>query len=308
MGRDLLLAFRNLWRNKGFATVTILTLALGIGGNTAIFSLVHAVMLKSLPVADPQQLYRLGDRDACCVISGYQARFSIFSSALYETVRDHTPEFAEMAAAQADRVPLSVRTRRAEFPDSFVGEFVSSNYFSMFGVEAFAGRVFTAADDRLAGAPVAVISYHAWAQRFGRDPSVVGSNVSMNGASLTIAGVAPPGFFGDSLGADSPDFWLPLAVEPLLRGKSSLMSHPDQHWLYIVGRLRAGAQPAAVEAKVNIELKQWWMDQPGPPGGARDSRAIARQHITLTPAGGGIGGMKNQYAEGLKILDRKSVV
>src|SRR5260370_2475488 len=180
MRQDLLLALRQLWRNKGFATGAILTVALGIAGNPSIFWVVHAVMLKSLPVADPQQLYRLGDRDACCVISGYQARFSIFSSALYETVRDHTPEFAEMAAAQADRVPLSVRTRRAEFADSFVGEFVSANSFSMFGVEAFAGRVFTAADDRLAGAPVAVISYHALAQRLCRDPSAVRSHDRLN--------------------------------------------------------------------------------------------------------------------------------
>src|SRR5580704_18750998 len=140
MGQDLFLAIRQLRRTKGFTAVALLTLALGIGGNTAIFSLVHAVMLKSLPVADPQRLYRLGDRDECCVISGYQRRFSIFSSSLYEYLRGHTPEFSEMAAAQADRVPLSVRAPRAEFPDNFIGEFVSANYFSTFGVEAFAGR------------------------------------------------------------------------------------------------------------------------------------------------------------------------
>ncbi len=302
MRQDLRLALRQLRRNKGFATVTLLTLALGIGANTAIFSLAHTVMIKSLPVADAQQLYRLGDRDACCVISGYQARFSIFSSALYEYLRDHTPEFVQMVAAQADRVPLSVRAGRAEFPDSFVGEFVSGNYFSMFGVGAFAGRIFTDADDHSGAAAVAVISYHVWQQRYGLNPSVIGSNFSINGTPLTIAGVAPPGFFGESLRADSPDFWLPLAVEPRLRGKSSLTAHPDQHWLYIVGRLRAGARPAAVEAKVNVELKQWWTDQAGPLEGATDSKAISRQRITLTQAGGGIGGMKSQYAEGLKIL------
>jgi len=237
MRQDLLLALRQLRRNRGFAAVTLLTLALGIGANTAIFSLVHAVMLKSLPVADPRQLYRLGDRDACCVISGYQTRFSIFSSALYEHLRARTPEFVEMAAAQADRVPLSVRAAGAGFPDSFVGEFVSGNYFSMFGVRAFAGRAFTMTDDRRGASPVTMISYHAWEQRYGLDPSVIGSTLSINGTPLTIAGVAPPGFFGDSLRADSPDFWLPLAVEPLLRGKSSLITHPDQHWLYVLARL-----------------------------------------------------------------------
>jgi predicted permease len=302
MRQDLLLAIRRLWNHKAFAAITLLTLALGIGANTAIFSLVDAVMLKSLPVADPQQLYQLGDRDACCVLSGYQPRFSIFSSALYEYLRDDTPEFAEMAAAQADRVPLSVRAGRAEFPDSFIGEFVSGNYFGMFGISAFAGRVFTSADDRPGAGAVAVISYHAWQQRYGSDPLLIGASVNINDVPLIVAGVAPPGFFGDSLRADSPDFWLPLAAEPLLRGKSFLMSHPDQHWLYIVGRMRPAAHPAAVEAKVNVELKQWWTDQPRPHEAAADAQAMARQHITLTPAGGGIGGMKNQYAEGLKIL------
>src|SRR5882724_6294624 len=299
MRQDLLLELRHWWKNKAFAIATLLTLAVGIGGNTAIFSLVHAVMLKSLPVGDPQQLYRLGDRDACCVISGYQKRFSIFSNSLYEYLRDHTPEFSEMAALQADRVPLSVRSGTAQLPESFVGEFVSANYFSMFGVGAFAGRVLAAADGTPAAAPVAVMSYHAWEQRYGLDPSVIGSNFNMNGMALTIAGVAPPGFFGETLRADSPDFWLPLTVEPLLRGNSSLLTKRDQHWLYIVGRLRAGVQPPQVEARVNVELKQWWMGQSLPQGVAADPQAVDRQHISLTPAGAGIGGMKNEYAEGL---------
>src|SRR5260370_29421515 len=124
-------------------------------------------MLKSLPVADPQPLYRLGDRDACCVISGYQTRFAIFSSSLYQYLRDHTPEFTEMAAAQADRLPLSVRRSGASsLPDSLVGEFVSSNYFSMFGIRSFAGRLFTAADDRTVAPPVCVVSYHVWEQHY----------------------------------------------------------------------------------------------------------------------------------------------
>ena len=302
MTHDLLLAFRQLRRNPGFAAVTLLTLALGIGGNTAIFSLVHAVLLKSLPVSDPRALYRLGDHDACCVISGYQTRFSIFSSSLYQHLREHTPEFTELAAAQADRVPLSVRAPAAEFPDSFIGEFVSANYFAMFGVPAAAGRMLRPEDDRPSAPPVAVISYHAWEQRYGLDPSLIGATLSFNGVPLTIAGVAPPGFFGDSLRANSSDFWLPLAVEPLLRGASTLSTHPDQFWLNIIGRLRPGASPAAVEARVNVELKQWWSDQPGPYGSRGDPRDINRQHITLTAAGSGISGMKDQYAVGLKIL------
>src|SRR5258708_26101926 len=159
-------ALRRLRKSPGFPTVAVLTLALGIGGNTAIFTLIHAVMLKSLPVADPQKLYRLGDRDACCVISGYQTRFAIFSSSLYQYLRDHTSEFTEMAAAQADRVPVSVhRSGASSLPDSLVGEFVSGNYFSLFGIQGFAVRLFTATDGSPGTPPLVVITYHVWGQR-----------------------------------------------------------------------------------------------------------------------------------------------
>jgi predicted permease len=302
MNQDFVFALRQLRKNPGFAAVTILTLALAIGANTSIFSLIHAVLLKSLPVTDPQQLYRLGDRDVCCVISGYQTRFSIFSNALYEHLRDHTPDFTELAAAQADRVPFSVRAARSEFPDAFVGEFVSANYFTTFGVRPFAGRLLAASDDAHGAPPVAVMSYHAWEQRYGLDPSIIGASLNFSGAPVTVVGVAAPGFFGESLRTLSADFWIPLGAEPVLRGKSSLTAHPDQHWLYAVGRLRPGTRPSEVEARVNVELRQWWASQPLPPGAAANQEALARQHITLTPAGGGIGGMKNQFAEALKIL------
>jgi macrolide transport system ATP-binding/permease protein len=300
---DIRFALRRLRKSPGFTTVAVLTLALGIGGNTAIFTLIHALMLKSLPVSDPQQLYRLGDRDACCVISGYQTRFAIFSSSLYQYLRDHTPEFTELAAAQADRVPLSVRQSGASSPpDSLVGEFVSGNYFSMFGIRGFAGRLFTAADDRPGTPPLGVISYHVWEQRYNLDPGVIGSTFIVNGTPITIAGIAPPGFFGDSLRVDPADFWLPLATEPLLRGKNSVTSHSDQHWLYLIGRLKPGTRPDSVESKVNVELKQWWIDQTGSRLSAKDAQQIAKQHATLTPAGSGVAGMKNQYADGLKLL------
>ena len=302
MKQDLVLAFRQWRAHPGFALVTLLTLALGIGGNTAIFSLVHAILLKSLPVADPQQLYRLGDREACCAISGLQTRFSIFSNDLYQRLRAGTPEFAEMAAAEADRLPLSVRGHGAEFAETFTGELVSANYFAAFGIRAWAGRVFQGADDQPGAPPVAVISHHAWEQHYSQDASAIGSTASINGIAVTIAGVAPPGFFGERLGIDEPDFWLPLGAEPRLHGKNALLYHPDQHWLYLIGRLRPGARAAEAEARLNVELKQWWAAQPLPPGGTADAQAMARQHIALTPAGRGIGGMKSEYADALRIL------
>ena len=173
--QDVRCAFRRLGQSPGFALVCVITLALGIGANTAIFTLVHAVMLKSLPVASPKQLYRLGSGDNCCVVAGFQDNWSIFSYPLYQEFRDHTPEFSELAAFQGGLPNLSVRRSGAAGPaEPYVGEFVSGNYFSLFGIGAFAGRVITPADDKPNAAPVSVMSYRTWQQHFGLDPAVIG--------------------------------------------------------------------------------------------------------------------------------------
>jgi predicted permease len=302
--KDIQLAFRQLAHSKGFSLVALLTLALGIGANTAVFTLVHAVMLQSLPVANPNQLYRLGDSGACCVIGGYQDRFSIYSYPLYQYLRDHTPEFEEMAAFGAELSPFSVRRGGVtSVPTPLVGEFVSGNYFSMFGLHAAAGRTLAVTDDAIGAAPVAVLSYRTWQQRYALDPGVVGSTFVINGAGYTIAGIAPAGFFGDTLRADPPDFWIPLSAEPILRGQNSILEHSDEHWLYSIGRLKPNASVAQVEAEANLELKQWFLEQAGSSIGAKEREAIAKQHIRLTPAGGGVGRLKNRYAEGLRLLE-----
>jgi hypothetical protein len=149
--QDLRFAVRQLAQSKGFTLTAVLTLALGIGANTAIFTLVHAVMLSSLPVADPQQLFRLGDDNNCCVIGGHQSHFSIYAYPLYTYLRDQTPEFEQMAAFQAGLARVGVR-RQGGTSEPFADQFVSGNYFSMFGIRPFAGRLLAADDDR-AGAP-----------------------------------------------------------------------------------------------------------------------------------------------------------
>jgi predicted permease len=301
--KDVHLSLRQLAHSKGFAAVALLTLALGIGANTAVFTLVHAVMLQSLQVANPGQLYRLGDTAECCVIGGHQDRFSIYSYPLYGYLLDHTSEFEEMAAFNAGPGPFSVRRAGVPGPPTpLLGEFVSGNYFPMFGVRAAAGRVLAAGDDSSSATPVAVLSYRAWEQRYARDPGIVGSTFVINGAGYTIAGIAAAGFFGDTLRADPPDFWLPLSAEPIVRGQSSILHHAGDHWLYIIGRLRSGASPAKVEAEVNLELEQWFLDQAGTNVSARERDEIRKQHIRVTPAGGGVGSMKSEYADGLRLL------
>ncbi len=252
--QDLRYGLRQLARNPTFTVVAILTLALGIGANTAIFTLVDAVMLKSLPVANPKELYRLGNNNNCCVLGGFQDEWSIYSYQMYEQFRDHTPEFSSMAAFQAGGSELSVRRNGASGPAMpYGGEFVSGNYFSMFGLVAFAGHVITPEDDKPNAPPVAVMSYRAWQQHFGLDPSVIGATFTINQVPYTVSGIAPSGFFGDNLRPDPPDFWLPLGTEPTLDGLNSMLNRPF-HWLYIIGRLKPGAHPSSVQSEVTVEL------------------------------------------------------
>ncbi len=297
---DLRYAFRRLRQSPGFVAVCVLTLALGIGANTAIFTLVDAVMLKSLPVAKPSELYRLGNDNNCCVLGGFQDNWAIYSYALYQQFREHTPEFSEMAAFQAGFGPVSVRRSGAAGPaEPYIGEFVSGNYFSMFGIDAFAGRVITPEDDKPNAAPMTVMSYRTWRQHFGLDPSVIGATFTINQVPYTVAGIAPPGFFGDTLRPDPPDFWLPLATEPTLHGQNSLL-HRDFHWLYIIGRLKPGAQPSSVQSEVTVELQHWLSAQPDL--SAHDRSELGKQHVVVAPAGGGVANLEGDYKVGLRLL------
>jgi len=301
MTRDVRLALRGLLKSKGFALTSILTLALGIGANSGMFTLINALMLKSLPVADPARLVRLGDGDNCCVIGGMQGRFSIFAYPLYTYLRDHTPEFEEMAAFQAGGGMRKVGVRRqgATVSEALVEQFVSGNYFSMFGIRPFAGRLLTPADDQQGAAPVVVLSYRSW-QHFAGAP-LIGSTLLIDGAAFTIAGIAPPGFFGDTVRPDPPDFWLPLNSEPYAQHANSLLAHTDDHWLYIIGRLKPGAQTAAIEPEVNVELRQWFLAN-DPPQSERERQNFERQHITLAPAGAGVASLRQHYEDDLRLL------
>jgi len=296
--QDLRYAIRTLRKSPGFTAAVVLTLTLGIGANTAIFTLTDAVMLKSLPVANPGQLYRLGDNNNCCVMEGTQngGSFVLYSYALYKELRDHTPEFSELAAFEPWTSDLNVR-RAGSAAQPYKGEYVSANYFPMFGIEPFAGRVLGPADDSPGAPPAVVVSYHTWQRRFGSDPSVVGSTVNINGVACTIAGVTPRGFYGDTLRSDPPDFWLPLAGDP----ESWRLQNAATESLYAIGRLKSGFTPDSVQARLTVELQQWLSSHreviPD-----RDQKDIPQQHIHLTPAAGGVQQMQTDYATGLELL------
>jgi len=202
--QDLTYAFRQLRKTPGFTITVILTLALGIGANAAIFTLVNAVLLRNLPVSDPKTLVRIGDTDDCCVNSGYRESgdYSLFSTESYLLFKKELTEFEELAAVEAgfEYRPLTARREGPQsIAKSMIGEFVSGNYFRTFGLQPAAGRFFTDADDTKGAAFTAVTSYDTWAHYYGADPGVVGSTFRINTQPVTIIGVAPKGYFGDRL-------------------------------------------------------------------------------------------------------------
>ena len=300
--QDIRYAMRQLRKSPGFTITALLTLAIGIGANTAIFTLVHGVLLKSLPVSNPSQLYKLGDEYNCCVEGDLQDNWSMFAYDFYEYARDHTPAFEQLAAAQTNRPDLTVRRAGSNAPaDSLEGEFVSGNYFATLGVPAYAGRTIALNDDKIGAPAVAVISYRAWQQKYGGDPSLVGANVMFDGIPANIIGVAPPAFFGDRLESDPPDFWLPISQEPVFRRENSLLRLPATAWLYMIGRLRPDANPSQVSAQLTTELRQYLLT-PGNSNQHMDLKKIDKQVIHLAPGGGGINSMKDDYEQGLLLL------
>jgi predicted permease len=303
VGQDIRYALRGLRNAPAFTITTVLTLALGIGATTSIFTLVYAVLLKSLAVANPEQLYRVGKGAHCCYLGGYSQdnEFSLVSYDLYKYFRDHTKGFAELAAFEADEPQFGVRRSSGSEPaQSYPGELVSGNYFVMFGITAYAGRMLTPSDDRPNAPPAAVMSYRLWQQEYGSNPSVIGSVFDIDEKPFTVVGITPPGFVGDRLRNNSPDFFLPLNAEPII-GDGGDLNEPDQHWLDLIGRIQPAAKRAAIEAQMRVQLKQWLRSHWGEMS-ANDRAKFSEQTLYLRPGGAGITSMREQYEHWLQIL------
>jgi predicted permease len=302
---NLRYALRQFRLSPVFTAAAVLTLALGIGGTTAIFTLIHAVMLRSLPVSDPGGLYRVGEGDDCCVEGGPQDVWGMFSFPLYQRLKAETPEFEEVTAFQAGRGRLSVRRQGLESAARPLNsEYVSGTFFSTLGVRAFGGRVFTAEDDTPASAPVAVLSHRVWQTIYASDPGVVGSTFVVEGHPLTVIGVAPPGFYGETLESDPPDLWVPLQLEPMINAEGSLLHQPVSAWLRMIGRLRPGASIDGMAPRLTGILRQWLQTDSGYPATwmADVVRLLPKQVIGVVPAGAGVAVMKEEYGRSLQIL------
>jgi predicted permease len=301
--QDVRYALRQLRKSPGFTLTAIITLALGIGANTAIFTLVQGILLRRLPVNDPKQLYRIGDTDNCCVNGGFvsdNGDFDIFSYDLFLHLKNSAPEFEQLSGVMAGNWQWSVR-RDSALPKELHGEFVTGNFFSMFGIGPYKGRVLNEADDTPSSSPALVLSYRTWQTEFSGDPSIVGSTISIQTQPFTVVGIAPPGFFGDRVTDIPADFWMPVNSEPYVRGNGSILHHADSNWLYAIGRVRPGTNIGVLQAKESQALRDWLSTRPiyTDNGG---KTVIPKQHVVIVPASGGIQNLQQEAGLGLRML------
>jgi putative ABC transport system permease protein len=292
MFQDLRFGMRMLIKHKGFTAVAVLTLALGIGANTAMFSLMDAVLLKMLPVKQPERLYVLAK-------AGPRGVGVEFSYLLFSRLHDETRVFEGiLATSGVSRAKIRVEGGTGGQIEFAAKEGTSGNYFSTLGVPAILGRTFTADDDENSGAQsVAVISYGFWRRRFALDPSVVGRTITLDETPCTIIGVTPPEFFGVEVGS-AVDVWLPLTQVTT----RSFLNDPGGHWLRVIARLKPGVteqQASADSMRIfqldiferakSIKDPQW-------------QRAELARTITLEPAGNGLSRLRQQFSQPLRIL------
>jgi macrolide transport system ATP-binding/permease protein len=301
--RDIKFALRQLGNAPGFTLTAVLTLALGIGANASIFTLVNAVLLRNLPVTDPKMLVRVGDNDDCCVNGGMPDKndYSVFAYDLYLNLRDHTPEFEQLAAVESGSDTVTARREIAgAMAVATHGRFISGNYFQTLGLQPFAGRLVAPSDD-ITGAPmVATISYQAWQRDFAGDPSVIGSTFELNAHPVTISGVTPPSFYGDRMTDSPPDFYIPMAMEPVMESSSILHQH-NLNWVYILGRIKPGVELLPLQDKMSAGIRQWLTELPIYQR-AEAKKDLDETHTVLTPGGPGIANVQDEYGKGLHLL------
>jgi predicted permease len=304
--QDFIYGFRLLAKSPGFTTVAVLSLALGIGANTAIFSLIDTVLLKLLPVKDPQQLVALTDPTSGGVSIGTSnGERGILSTREFEGLRDRTQAFSGVFASQSQmdkenavidgKAPEEVRTR-----------LVSGGYFTTLGAATSIGRTFIADDERGPGsAPYAVISYAFWQRRFGGSPSALGSRIHVAKADLEVIGVAQPHFLGEDVGS-APDLWIPLDMQPqIMPGRMWLEDDPGHiaekvMWLTVMGRLKPGISRNQAQANVDVVFKQIVAEEFSKL--SQSEPDILKQNLKLHDAGTGVSSLRGDFADPLYVL------
>ena len=287
--QDIRFGVRMLLKNWSFTLVVVLSLAFGIGANTAIFSIVDVALLKQLPVRSPEQLVMLDTFNE----RGEQRDFS---HPLFEQMRARNKVFSGMFAAMDGTRRMDVATESAQLGKAEV-QLVSGEYFDVLGVNAFLGRTLTPSDDQTPGAhPVVVLSYGFWQRAFAGDNSIIGQTVRLKDQPFTVIGVTPRAFFGESVGR-APDIWSPLMMEPTLSPGQSYLREANVNWLRVLARCQSGTCLQQAQSELNNSLAQV-KNEPDPMG--REARRIAR--LEVTPGGQGLAEFRTQFGKPLQIL------
>jgi len=320
--QDLRFGLRQLRKNPGFTAVAVVTLALGIGANTAIFTVVNALLLKMLPVRDPQQLVVVGDPALPNSTSNATPRTDVFSYPLYKELRDRNSVFSGLCAGATNHfleIDTGQGTNQGTNADTNAGSnvstiggttgsekingrLVSGNYFAVLGLEPAAGRLFSDSDDTAENAnPVVVLGYEYWQRKFALSPSIIGKDVRLNGYPFTVVGVAPAGFDGDVVGEEMALF-VPISMQPeILRGRHWLKSE-NNSWLSLIGRLKSNIAPAQAEANLNLVFKQALASDYGAALSSDDRKAIRDNRINVVPGGSGFSDLRQDYRVPLLLL------
>ncbi len=300
---DLRFAFRQLVRKPGFTLVAIASLTLGIGANTAIFTLLNAILLRPLPVQKPSELLLFGDGNSSgSTMSVPDRSWRLFSDSFFHDFRQKDSTFSGIAAVDSTQFATKGSIAAGAYQTTHV-DLVSGSYFSVLGVPAFLGRTISESDDSADGAgPIAVASYSWFQRQFGGDPSALGKTIRIESHDYTLVGVARPGFYGYTVG-QSTDLWIPLSMEKAFSrpGYKSLGNQLFQS-LYLIGRLKPGVSAAQAGAEINLLFKQIVRSYLGPQPSQKHLDDLAHASVELTPGGRGVSYLRSAFSMPLKIL------
>jgi predicted permease len=301
--RDVRFGLRMLARSRVSTAIAILTLALGIGANTAVFSLLNAVLLRSLPVQRPQDLALFGKGQWMGSIDGLPNRsMQLFSYPFFREFRQNNRVFSDVAAVSSILFTTHGRVAGGQSLEKINAELVSGTYFHTLGVNPILGQTLSAADDQHPGAhPIAVASFSWWRRRLAQDPTVLGRTITIGQTVYSIVGVAPPEFFGVNVG-QSPDVWIPLAMEKEISpGWNGLEKNLFQS-LYVIGRRKPGVTMEQASANTNLLFQQIIHEYAGPQPSAKQVENMQHARIDLTSAATGLSMLRHQFFSPLMIL------
>jgi predicted permease len=304
--KDALWGLRQVVRSPGLSVVAILSLALGIGANTAIFTVIDDLLLKQLPVHDPNMLVSFGDGSSGGIVAfSTPGPYDIFPYDFYRRIAARQDRLDGICAFASFPSTVSVRAGSGTAGPATRAQshLVSGTFFSVLGAQPLLGRVFSADDTATEGQnAVAVISHRYWRENLSADPGVIGRSIAINGTSFTVIGVMPAAFYGVDLNEQSPDMWLPITMQQAVTMTAPLLKPDGLFWVHIMARRKSGVQVAQAEAWATVEFQRFLTEREGGQMTALRRQQISGTYIPLLPGGAGLSHLRQSYEAPLTVL------